>query len=172
MAKRKKASAPKSKKAAKRRHGRKLASPPTLHNINIRDNNNKAWLDWGKLVFEWIAGTTERPTTVGVLKQQMRDAGLTDEEFSVRGADDREVQVTDYPGTGPIVIPIPTDDMIDDDMRELARIAAGASGTRHYPIPRFYNIIYGGAPKVDMTLVQMNQMARRRLGEYVINECM
>lgn len=172
MAKRKKASAPKSKKAAKSKRARKrIVPPPEIHNINLRDDN-RVWYRWGQLVFEWIQGTTERPKTVECLRQQMRDAGLTDDDFSVVGPDDREVQVTDYPGTGPIVIPVPSDDMIDRDMLELAKIAGGATGTRHYPTPNFYSLIYGGASKVDMTLVQMNQMARRRLGEYVINECM
>lgn len=159
----------KKKKKAIARQAKTLV--PDLHNINIRDTNEN-WLKWGRLVLAWIEGNARRPRTVGELKQQMRTAGLLDTDFSVRGADTRRVEVTDYPGTGPIVIPVPTERMVDLDKAELIRLAALPSGQKKYPSPAFYGLLYGNVQKVDMDQVDMFQMALRRLGEYVINECM
>lgn len=170
MAKPKKTSVPKAKKKTTRQR-KKTAAPPLLHNVNIKDTDEN-WLKWGRLVLSWIEGNVARPRRVDTLKAQMRAAGLTDEDFSVRGADNRVVEVTDYPGVGPIVIPVPTERMVDLDKAELIRLAALPSGRRKYPTPAFYGRIYGGAAKVDMDQVEMFQMALRRLGEYVINECM
>lgn len=171
MAKRKKASMPQLKK----RKARALRYPVSeAHNIDIV-NTPANWLRWGELVMHWIDDPTDRPETVRDLRLAMANA-TPPIQGTVWAGDpddpDRPVRIEDYPGTGPIIIPLPTPDMIARDLRILRRHWERPVGQRFYPIPGFYAAIYGGVAKVDMTEPQMRALAKRRLGEYVINECM
>ena len=86
---------------------------------------------------------------------------------TVQSADpNKPVNVLPYPA-GAIIIPIPTPPMIATDVAILTGIAPGP-----YPLPSFYSDIFGMAPQKIYTLPQLKDMALRRLGEYVINECM
>jgi hypothetical protein len=139
-----------------------------MHNVNITDNDAN-WLKWGNLVLSWITDPGARPGDVAGLKAAMATAGVAG---SVEGPDTRSVNIVDYSDAGPIVIPLPTLTMVQFDKTLLDAIAAKPSGQRQYPLPTFYAAIFGGAQKVDFTKAMLHDMALRRLGEYVINECM
>lgn len=149
-----------------------LALPEYSHNVDIAPGAGN-YLRWGTLVMSWITNPNLRPITVGGLRTAMARARV---EGTVFGGEpdnpDRRVRIEDYPGTGPVVIPLPTIDMINRDKRIIARIQQKPVGERFYPVPNFYSAIYGGAGKVDMDRNDMEDMMLRRLGEYVVNECM
>lgn len=166
------AKASKSPKSRSKQTVRRTVIKTTLaqpHNVNITDTDEN-WLAWGKLVFKWITNAGSRPDTVQKLRDAMRNA--TPRVYGdIRGVGTRAVQIIPYSGTN-ILIPIPTDVMIEADKALLKSIAEGPVGERHYPLPEFYRLIFGGMAQVDMTFDEMKDMALRRLGEYVINECM
>jgi hypothetical protein len=143
-----------------------------MHNINIV-NTDPNWLAWGRLVFKWINGGPAAgpgypagpPTTVAHLRAQMADPAHN-VVGTVTGAPGKPVDVIPYTA-GSIVIPIPTPAMIAADVATLTAIAPGP-----YPLPSFYSDIFATAPQKIYTLPQLKEMALRRLGEYVINECM
>jgi hypothetical protein len=167
MATARKTAKPKGKKKAPRPVAKVVITQP--HNVNITDTDEN-WVAWGKLVFKWITNASSRPTTVQLLRDAMRNA--TPRVYGdIRGAGTRAVQIIPYSGAN-ILIPIPTDAMIEADKALLQAIAGGPVGERHYPLPEFYRLAFGGAAQVDMTFDEMKDMALRRLGEYVINECM
>lgn len=142
------------------------------HNIDIV-NTAANWLRWGELVLHWINDPTDRPQTVRDLRLAMAANNVQGTVWAGNPDDpDRDVRIEDYPGTGPIIIPLPTPDMIARDVAILRRHWEKPPGQRLYPLPNFYAAVYGGAARVDMTEAQMKAMAKRRLGEYVINECM
>jgi hypothetical protein len=140
-----------------------------MHNINIEDDNDN-WSRWGNLVASWINDKTiTRPATVGDLRAAMKAAGVIG---IVEGDDSRGVTFVDYKDTGPIVIPLPTAAMVKADVDLLDGIAMHPPGQRRYPLPTFYAVAFGGLSMVDLGQSELQVMARRRLGEYVINECM
>ncbi len=139
-----------------------------MHNITIDDDNGN-WVRWGALVESWI-NSPNRPTTVEALRVAMAQARVAG---TVQGAPDRGVTFWDYgTPTDPIGIPLPAQAMIDHDKRLLDAIALRPPGQRHYPLPGFYAVVFGGAHKVDLGKAELEAMMLRRLGEYVINECM
>jgi len=128
--------------------------------IDIQDDN-ESWLNWGTLVRAWIQGKT-RPNTVKELKAQLAEASVT---ATVAGPDNRIVTVLDYaesPGN-PLVIMIPTGAMLQ------AKLATVTSG--RYPLPLFYDIAFGGAPRANLSAQESLNFALRRIGEYTVNEC-
>jgi hypothetical protein len=135
-----------------------------MHNITIT-NTDANWLAWGQLVLKWINGTQAPPTDVAGLRAQMSGA-VPPVLGTVQGAPAKPVNVISYP-PGAIIIPIPTQAMIAADVATLNGIAPGP-----YPLPSFYSDIFSTAPQKIYTLPQLKGMALRRLGEYVINECM
>lgn len=141
-----------------------------MHNVSI-DNDNANWGRWGDLVNGWINGTvTRRPTTVAQLRAAMTTAGV---HGTVQGAANRGVTFVNYnAATGPIIIPLPTAAMVAADEDLLNTIATQPIGQRRYPLPTFYAVAFGGAAMVDLSQSELRAMGRRRLGEYVINECM
>jgi hypothetical protein len=141
-----------------------------MHNINIQDSNSN-WTHWGNLVKGWIDGTiTPRPTTVGQLRTAMTGAGVIG---TVKGDPARGVTLVDYnPVTGPIIIPLPTKEMVEIDEDLLVWISMRPSAYRQYPLPTFYAVAFGNAAMVPLTQSELLEMGRRRLGEYVVNECM
>jgi hypothetical protein len=138
------------------------------HNVVIADNAAN-WLRWGNLVDSWIDNPGIRPNTVGGLRTAMENANVTG---TIKGNANRPVQIDSYPGAA-LVIPIPPRAMMNLDDAELDRIWSLGAGQRFYPVPGFYaEIFLGNPPKADFTTrQQLTDMARRRLGEYVINEC-
>ncbi len=170
--KRKKAAMPQGKKRSVRA-GRFPVSD--AHNIDIV-NTAANWLRWGQLVLFWIENPDERPENVRDLRRAMAMVLPLPVQGTVWAGDpddpDRPVRIEDYPGTGPIIIPLPTLDMIARDKRILDRILTAGGGVGKYPLPRFYNAAYANPERADLNQAQMYDMALRRLGEYVINECM
>lgn len=139
------------------------------HNVDIHDDSAN-WLAWGQLVVGWIEAPPTRPNTVGDLRQAMAKAGV---KAMVGGADDRFINWVDYNDlNGPLTIPLPQKAMVDKDVAILTATARQPPGQRHYPLPLFYTTIFGGSPKVDLSEQELLNMGMRRLGEYVINECM
>jgi hypothetical protein len=138
-----------------------------MHNINIEDDNDN-WTRWGDLVKGWIDNAAIRPATVGALRSAMATAGVIG---IVEGADSRGITYAGYGGAN-ITIPLPTQDMVQFDEVLLDGIAMHPPGQRHFPLPTFYVVAFGGQPMVDLGIAELRAMARRRLGEYVINECM
>lgn len=145
-----------------------------MHNIIIKDIDAN-WTAWGKLVRDWIdnpgnrPGTVGTPTTAGTLRHAMATGGVTG---IVTGGPARGVTFVDYSDGGNIVIPLPTKNMVRVDERFLDWVAMQAPGHCHYPLPSFYAVAFGGASMVDLSAAELQKMGARRLGEYVINECM
>lgn len=137
-----------------------------MHNVTITPDTDANWLAWGQLVLSWVppAAAAQRPTNVLQLKQAMAAAGV---QGNVVGNNTRAVNVTPYDGTGPIIIPIPTPPMVAADVALLTTMAPCP-----YPLPSFYSTAFGGSPQPILNLNQLKAIATRRLGEYVINECM
>jgi hypothetical protein len=136
------------------------------HNVNF-DNTDANWLAWGKLVNDWVDHPANRPNKVSELRTQMTTAGITG--IVLVGTDNRPVNVNTYnsDASGPLVIPVPTQAMVAADTAYLDGIAPAA-----YPLPSFYSTIFGGTSGVTLTKNMLELMQFRRLGEYVINECM
>ena len=141
------------------------------HSIEI-DDNDANWLAWGRLVVSWIDDPGKRPTTAKQLKKQWDDAKPNPITGKIRGlAANIAIEITTYDGDGPIIIPIPTRKMIDKDWTQLQ--VDFAAGKKKYPIPGFYDLIYQTPTRKDFASYNdLEDQACRRLGEYVINECM
>lgn len=139
------------------------------HNIEITDNPGN-WLRWGNLVIMWIKGEETRPRNVGDLKTML--TGYRIDYDIIRGGDGRTVDIVDYDSTGArtITIPLPTMQMVDDDRRYLRE--EWDAGRRDYPAPTFYDMMYDGPRHAFTDPDDFKKMGKRRLGEYVINECM
>jgi hypothetical protein len=147
-----------------------------MHNVTVEHDNDN-WARWGKLVVSWIEKPESRPTSVGALRKAMDDAGVdgaaVGSDGTTDGGNDRGVTMLDYGGPDhPVIIPLPTAGMIEYDKKLLDEIDAKPLGQRHYPLPVFYSVAFGGAPMVDLSKDELYAMMLRRLGEYVINECM
>jgi hypothetical protein len=151
--------------------------PTTItHNINI-DDDIANWLRWGNLVLSWVNKTTPLPATVGTtnstdlttLYGQMNAKGVNGK---VKGASSRGVTFIEYPVDGAIVIPLPNADMVDIDNKFLRQLAHNGSTPVPYPLQSFYAACFGGAAQVNFSLQELLNMEARRIGEYVINECM
>lgn len=145
-----------------------------MHNIIIKDQDNN-WTSWGNLVRDWIDNPGNRPATVGTpttpgtLRHALVAAGVTG---LVTGGANRGITFADYQDAGNIVIPLPTRAMVRVDERFLDWTSMQAAGRCNYPLPSFYAIAFGGAAMVDLNQTELRAMGVRRLGEYVINECM
>lgn len=148
------------------------------HTVSFDDTPDN-WLRWGTLVEEWIFNGG-RPTNVGELEDQMiakkgvlhPGPGITGVMIAGQAVPNpnpgRAVSVPDYdPLNGPITITVPEKSMVRSDRRYLRGL-----GDNTYPLWSFYSIMFGGAPQVVLTQKNLQEMGLRRLGEYVINECM
>jgi hypothetical protein len=126
-------------------------------------NDNQNWLNWGKLVQIWIADAGQRPVTVGHLKEQMRTHNV---QGTVAGSDNRPVQIRSYINgpNDPLMIMLPNKQMADD---RLATVRPGPYNV----MPLFYDIAFGGAPRVSLSQQEALDFAYRRIGEYSVNEC-
>lgn len=137
--------------------------------IKIGDDNDN-WLKWGKLVNTWIDDISKAPATVGELKQKLADNHI---EAIVEGSNDRSVVVEMYARPDqdpdddhepPLQINLPNPQMRDK------RIADDV-GPGPYKLPLFYDTIYAGAPRAQLSAEQALDNAFRRIGEYTVNEC-
>src|SRR5579871_507662 len=129
--------------------------------IQIQDDNQN-WLNWGQLVRAWIFDSQSRPTTVAELRAQLTKNDVT---AIVQGADQRVVAIQDCVDSpsDPLVIMIPTIEMLNE---KLQTVTSGP-----YPLPLFYDICYGGAPRANLSPQESQNFALRRIGEYTVNEC-
>jgi len=126
-------------------------------------NDNQNWLNWGTLVQIWIADSNQRPTTVKELKDQMATHSVNG---TVAGPDNRPVQIRSYINgpNDPLMIMLPNQQMADD---RLATVKPGP----YNMMPLFYDIAFGGAPRVNLSQQEALDFAFRRIGEYSVNEC-
>jgi len=132
--------------------------------IKLTDDNTN-WLNWGKLVNLWIEDSSKRPDSVGALRQQLRDNTV---DATVEGTDERAVVVQPYLGNADtLLIMIPNRAMRDKRLAE--DIHPEIPGP--YPLPLFYDTIFGGAQRALLSSQEKLDMALRRIGEYTINEC-
>jgi hypothetical protein len=133
--------------------------------IHIDDSDHN-WLNWGKLVYEWISSDpSEFDFTVAQLKNLLTAKGITAE---VEGADNRRVVVRKYGDnpSEPIVIYIPTKKMLAEKMNLVQH-----GPYPHGLLPTFYGKAYGGAPRATLSRQEAEELALRRIGEYTVNEC-
>jgi hypothetical protein len=135
--------------------------------VIIKDDPDN-WQKWGDLVRAWIFRTTRLPGDTAEMATQMQAAGVVG---SVPGPVRGVTFLTYNNPTGPLIFPLPTQEMVLAEEAELAKIANNPPGQRHYPLQTFYAIPFGGAQKVDLSASEMLAMGRRRLGEYTILEC-
>jgi hypothetical protein len=148
------------------------------HTVHFADTPEN-WSKWGRLVDGWVFGTITRPGNVGVLEDQMLDRPngvyvMTGVELVGIPAPAspqqrrRPVNIRPYDNTGgrPIDINIPHEDMARADQTWLASL-----GSSPYPLASFYSAMFSGAP-LTFSSDELEEMRRRRVGEYVINECM
>jgi hypothetical protein len=139
-----------------------------MHNVHIVDNNAN-WLAWGNLVLAWVNNTQPTPNTVADLRTQMQNANV---QGQVQGNPNRGVTFVMYPVNGAIVIPLPNPGMVQSDNQFLRQLAHGGGGQAPYPLPAFYSVCFGGTAPAALSLQELLDMEARRIGEYVINECM
>lgn len=145
---------------------------PQMHNIEIRPDDDVSWINWGKLIYKWLDGTTAYPKNKEELEQQWDDNGIL---AHVKGPAGRAVSVQIYDAedeTKTLVIAIPKKTMIDKDQKFLKKVYN--KGSKQYPTPRWYGRIYEGNPakRILGSEAEMLDIGYARLGEYVINECM
>jgi len=125
-------------------------------------DTNENWAKWGGLIMTWVRHPAKRPNTTTDMLAQMKAEGI---DGQVPGPA-RQVQFIGYDEGGnntPLTIALPNEAMLE---AKLSTIHAGV-----YPIPAFYDLVYGGAKRVSFTDDQKNAFALRRIGEYTINEC-
>jgi hypothetical protein len=136
--------------------------------IDIVDDPGN-WLNWGKLVRSWVFGTTSMPTNTTQLQTQIDAAHV---RLNNPLPSNRLVQFDHFEDPpGKLHIPLPTQKMVTDDENNLKSIATKPQGQRHYPLPSFYAIAFGGAQEVDLAINELLDFGTRRLGEYTIQEC-
>jgi hypothetical protein len=99
----------------------------------------------------------------------MYNAGVTG---NVKGDPQRGITFVVYPKNGAITIPLPNDDMLKLDEAYLRTLTHNGTQPAAYPLQSFYAVCFGGAAEVPLSLQEMLDMEARRVGEYVINECM
>ena len=105
-----------------------------------------------------------RPKTVAELVEIMKK---NDIRGSVPDSDkypNKPVVITDYNEGGPLYIWLPSQAALK---RELEKVVPNKS----YPLPSWYSVAFGGAPRVDLAEGEGKAFAARRVGEYVIQEC-
>jgi hypothetical protein len=143
------------------------------HNINIVDNNAN-WLNWGTLVQDWVYMRQALPQNVGQLKAQMDGRGIQYVIDPKKSPDTRGVTFIVYPVKpgDPITIPLPDKSMVDADTKYLTSLTNNGTKPSPYPLQAFYSVCFGGAAEVPLSLQEILNMEARRIGEYVINECM
>ena len=126
------------------------------------DDTFDNWLRWGQLVEHWVDKRQDRPANVQLLKNRMTAHGITNAE--VYGDQNREVKFVEYEDDEPLVMMLPTKKM-------LAKGKASVHPHAQYPLPVFYDKMYGCKRKVLTDPTEVEELATCRVGEYTINEC-
>jgi hypothetical protein len=126
------------------------------------DDTVENWRLWGELVELWICNLHPKPADAGKLVNQMTAHGI--KGASAYGAPDREVKFYSYGNDAPLVIMLPTEEMLKEGRKT-------AHPGEPYPLPVFYDGAYIGPRKV-FTADDDTLFAACRVGEYTINECM
>jgi hypothetical protein len=134
--------------------------------VDIKDDPAN-WVKWGTLVRAWIFGTKPLPGDTAAMQQQMTAEGVVG---SVPGPA-RGVTFIPYNDGSPMIIPLPTQAQVLAAEAELTKIAGNPSGQRNYPLQGFYAAAFGGAKEVDLTLHELLDFGKSRLGEYTILAC-
>ena len=125
------------------------------------DDTVENWRLWGELVELWIYNLHPKPADTGKLVNQMTAHGI--KGASVYGPSDRTVTFYSYTADDPLVIMLPTEEMLKEARKT---VHAGES----YPLPVFYDGAYSG-PRKALTEDDDTLFAACRVGEYTINEC-
>ena len=147
----------------------------------MEDFGNMAWQTFKTLVWpassRGVADRSRRITNPGNRPDRVDRLRTALTGANVRGTVEdlgnplRQVEIRTYPGTGNIIIPIPTEAMALRDWKYLE--GEWDAGRKTYPLPDFYSSLFQGNPPAKvLTRPELRQIAKRRLGEYVINECM
>jgi hypothetical protein len=126
------------------------------------DDIEENWRLWGELVELWISDLHPKPTDVGKLVNQMTAHGI--KGASVYGPSTREVKFYSYGADDPLVLMLPTEEMMKEGRKT-------AHPGEAYPLPVFYDAAYTGTRKT-FTADDDTLFAACRIGEYTINECM
>jgi len=138
------------------------------HTINIVDDNVN-WLAWGNLVMKWVNKTQAVPRNVGDLKGQM-DA--RDIKYVIKSDNKRGVTFITYDPTKNVTIVLPDKSMVKADSDYLKSLTNNPTNSAPYPLQSFYSACFAGAPQAQFRQSELLDMEARRIGEYVINECM
>jgi hypothetical protein len=133
--------------------------------IDIADYPDN-WKNWGDLVRKWISNQLPLPADTTAMQAQISAAGV---DATIPGPP-RAVEFVPY-NPNALQFMLPTDSDVTDAEAELSNIATQQAGQRQYPLPSFYPIAFGGAREVDLSLDELLAFGRRRLGEYVVQEC-
>jgi hypothetical protein len=120
------------------------------------------WRLWGELVELWAYKLHPWPDTTAKLVNQMTAHGI--KGASVDGPPDRKVEIWQYGPTDPLVLMLPTEEMLKEGRKT-------AQPGQAYPLPSFYDGAYTGPQKV-FDVDEDTLFAACRVGEYTINECM
>ena len=126
------------------------------------DDTEENWRLWGELVELWAYNLHPRPDATAKLVNQMTAHGI--KGASVFGPPDREVKFYQYGNADPLIMMLPTEDMLKEGRKT-------AQPGQAYPLPVFYDVAYTGSRKV-FTADDDTLLAACRIGEYTINICM
>lgn len=145
---------------------------PQNHTINI-DDTTANWLNWGNLVLKWVNKQQTLPKNVGELKAQWAKEP-TPIQGKINSPDARGLNFVVYSidPRDAITIPLPDPTMVQADNDTLRKLTNNGMKSAPYPLQSFYPVCFGGAPEANLSLQEMLDMEARRIGEYVINECM
>jgi hypothetical protein len=123
------------------------------------------WLAWGKLVEKWVKDPSSRPGTLTDFQRQLADNNVPMKlpEYL------KNVEFLSYK-QDVLYIPLPSKEMITEGERWMEEIAERGHGKGKYPLPSFYELAFSG-DQVDLTLDELMDFNRRRIGEYTINLC-
>jgi hypothetical protein len=144
---------------AQRESGENAMKTPMKVNF---DDTPENWCLWGELVQHWISDRREKPTCTEKLINQMNAHGITG--ASVYGPNPRPVKFVSYDESDPLVIELPTAEMVAEDRKT-------TQPGKPYPLPSFYDEAFDGARKAFSEEV-IKRFAASRVGEYTINMCM
>jgi hypothetical protein len=126
------------------------------------DDTQENWCLWGELVQHWICKRREKPDSTDKLINQMTAHGITGAD--VYGPNPRPVKFVSYGEDDPLVIELPTAEMVAEDQKT-------THPGKPYPLPSFYDEAYDGSRKAFSEEV-IKRFAAARVGEYTINMCM
>ena len=168
---------------------------PITHDIWISDqpgsDGRNNWEIWGNLVYKWLDPGDANPSTpprqtpsdVPHLMGQMQDEGI--QNFNVMDRTDlphghhRRFRIDQYSDDcdNDLVLRGPSKQMIIDDTAVIKNLTPNPGDTHVYPIPSFYLEMFevGSNGKVQFKKLSQSdllRLAKCRLGEYFINECM